>query len=528
MHTTSPFTDRDAAALDSVVRGLETLEQQRREADAAQIRLFAQALALASPARVGPGTGNGGSERDQAELAYRSVRAELALATRSSEHSIERRLSHAHELTRHYPDTLERLASGAISLAHTEVIVTAGYPIGEDASALAVARRAAYESAALEHARFETPARLRPIARRLATRYAERTLDEQHAEACQQRRVWVTERDDGMSDLSAYLPAVEARAIYDRLTSMSIDLAAQEVAAVGEVAAAGEVAVSSDNSSDRSSDGRSTGRPQRRTRDQLRADILISLLTTTTRDELATGDGGAANGNAGANGNAPSNGNALSDEGTFESGGDQVGSGVGNNHNLGNDRARDGVRAHIQVLVTDRTLFAKTHLASKSFAGIPLAPAELVGAGPISTPEARQLAADAERWELITQHPTTGEIISVDRYRPSEQMRRLLGARDLHCRFPGCSAPLHRCDLDHTLAAADGGSTSTANLAHLCRGHHTLKHHGGWQVRQEAQGLLHWKSPTGRSYVDRPPSKVRFEATAQPGCDPPGLYNVPF
>ena len=82
MHTTSPFTERDAAALDSVVRGLETLEQQRREADAAQIRLFAEALALASPARFGPGTGNGGSERDQAELAYRSVRAELALATR--------------------------------------------------------------------------------------------------------------------------------------------------------------------------------------------------------------------------------------------------------------------------------------------------------------------------------------------------------------------------------------------------------------------------------------------------------------
>ena len=509
MHTTSPFTERVAAALDSVVRGLETLEQQRRKADAAQIRLFAEALALASPARFGPGTGNGGSERDQAELAYRSVRAELALATRSSEHSIERRLSHAHELTQRYPDTLECLASGAISLAHTEVIVTAGYPIGEDASALTVARRAAYESAALEHARFETPARLRPIARRLATRYAERTLDEQHAEACQQRRVWVTERDDGMSDLSAYLPTVEARAIYDRLTSMSIDLAAQEVAAVGQVAAAGEVAVSSDNSSDRSSDGRSTGRPQRRTRDQLRADILISLLTTTTRDELATGDGGASS-------------DAVA------SGGDQVGSGAGNNHNLGNGRARGGVQARIQVLVTDRTLFAETYFAPRSFAEIPLAPAELVGAGPISTPEAGQQAADAGHWEVITQHPHTGEIVSVDRYRPSEQMRRMLGARDLHCRFPGCSAPLHHCDLDHTVAAAHGGATSTQNMAHLCRGHHALKHHGGWQVRQAAHGLLHWKSPTGRNYVDRPPSQVRFQATTQPGSDPPAPESMPF
>src|SRR5690606_25984586 len=55
--------------------------------------------------------------------------------------------------------------------------------------------------------------------------YAERTLDERHREACQQRRVWVVDREDGMSDLTAHLPSVEAHAIFDRLTRASRVLA---------------------------------------------------------------------------------------------------------------------------------------------------------------------------------------------------------------------------------------------------------------------------------------------------------------
>lgn len=100
------------------------------------------------------------------------------------------------------------------------------------------------------------------------------------------------------------------------------------------------------------------------------------------------------------------------------------------------------------------------------------------------------------------------------RCRPGEQMRRMLRARDLHCRFFGCRAPAYRCDIDHTIDAAKGDPTSTDNLAHLCRGHHTLKHHGGWSVSQNKAGVMHWRSPTGRSYADRPPSRVRFTSAS--------------
>lgn len=130
---------------------------------------------------------------------------------------------------------------------------------------------------------------------------------------------------------------------------------------------------------------------------------------------------------------------------------------------------------------------------------------ELAGYGPVSTVDIREHAARASHFEKVTTNTETGEVLAVDRYRPSEEMRRRLRARDRRCRFPGCRVPVHRCDLDHTIDAAKGGLTATDNLAHLCRGHHLLKHHSDWGVEQQSGGILKWVSPTGRGYLDRPP-----------------------
>lgn len=116
-------------------------------------------------------------------------------------------------------------------------------------------------------------------------------------------------------------------------------------------------------------------------------------------------------------------------------------------------------------------------------------------------------------WERVSVDDA-GRVIAVDRYRPSAEMTRLLIARDLHCRATGCRVPAIRCDADHTVDAALGGPTSTTNLAHLCRGHHTVKHHTDWDVAQEPGGVVKWTSPTGREYRDKPPSRVRFRRTS--------------
>ncbi|NLB47752.1 MAG: HNH endonuclease [Microbacteriaceae bacterium] len=149
------------------------------------------------------------------------------------------------------------------------------------------------------------------------------------------------------------------------------------------------------------------------------------------------------------------------------------------------------------------------------------AAAALAGYGPIDTMTARFLASCTTTWDQVQVHPITGNVITVDTYRPSAAQRRFLAARDQHCRFPGCRVPIHRADIDHTIAAADGGKTATTNLAVLCRRHHTMKHATPWRVAQNECGDLTWVSPTGRLHRARPTSRVRFMPT-RPTTSPPG------
>lgn len=147
-------------------------------------------------------------------------------------------------------------------------------------------------------------------------------------------------------------------------------------------------------------------------------------------------------------------------------------------------------------------------------------PAELDGSMPIDIATARFFAGSTVGWDRVFTHPTSGALLSVDRYRPSKQLRRHLRARDQRCRFPTCGLAARKCDVDHNVAAATGGVTSHENLAAFCRRHHMLKHHSPWHVEQRPGGLLEWTSPTGRVYVDRPPTQntVTFgESAVVPG-----------
>jgi hypothetical protein len=148
------------------------------------------------------------------------------------------------------------------------------------------------------------------------------------------------------------------------------------------------------------------------------------------------------------------------------------------------------------------------------------APAELTGHAPIDTATALRLAGTATGWDRVLTHPITGTVLAVDRYRPTDHLKRVLRVRDEHCRFPGCRMPTRRCDIDHTIAAEHDGPTEITNLAHLCRRHHTLKHHSAWRVRQTPDGVLHWTSPTGRSYPDRPARTLTF-TTGDTEPEPP-------
>jgi hypothetical protein len=79
--------------------------------------------------------------------------------------------------------------------------------------------------------------------------------------------------------------------------------------------------------------------------------------------------------------------------------------------------------------------------------------------------------------------------------------------------------PASRCEIDHTIAWEDGGSTALENLAPICKGHHIVKHHGGWRVSQVAGsgGALEWISPAGRCYRVEPTRRVPVFEHSQSG-----------
>lgn len=167
-----------------------------------------------------------------------------------------------------------------------------------------------------------------------------------------------------------------------------------------------------------------------------------------------------------------------------------------------------GIRPTVVVTVPALSLLGSDDAAE---------PATAEGIGPIPMVRARELCGDAASWLRVLTHPETGAVVSVGRtrYRPPPELAKLVKWRSERCMAPGCGMPAARCQLDHTVAWEHGGETSVTNLAPLCQGHHTIKHHGGWRVMQGPDGCLDWTSPSGRRYTVAPDRRLpSFTAAA--------------
>lgn len=124
-------------------------------------------------------------------------------------------------------------------------------------------------------------------------------------------------------------------------------------------------------------------------------------------------------------------------------------------------------------------------------------PAHLRGYGPLPASVGRRLAADADWRRLITD--PAGRLLDYGRttYSPPAALVDFLIARDDTCRFPGCPRAGERCDVDHAVPFDAGGTTDPTNCHLLCRRHHRMKTHAGWQIEPHADGRLTWVSPLG-------------------------------
>lgn len=111
----------------------------------------------------------------------------------------------------------------------------------------------------------------------------------------------------------------------------------------------------------------------------------------------------------------------------------------------------------------------------------------------------RRLSCDASLVTLIEN--AQGEPLDVGRKTRSipPAIRRALHARDLGCRFPGCTHQRY-LDAHHIRHWAQGGDTKLANLVTLCRFHHRLVHEGGIRVAMTPDGAPRFMRPDGTEF----------------------------
>ena len=513
---------RQHRLLDAVVSRVAGIERELRRLEAERLAALARVREIArdeaeTARREAAAEGRAlGCEHET--LVHRAAEAEVAFGVGVSDRGAARLLDHADRIVTDYPAVHGALADGRISVAHTRGIADAG-TILPDREA-----RRGYEAEVLAYAERESVNRTRKIARVLAEKHAHRTFEERHQVAREQRLVQVTDLGDGMAQLRAVLEATSAHAVYDRLCrqARAVQGAERDAAAKAKQAAAAATKTAA---------GAATGAlvdiPGVRPLDHIRADLAADLLLN----------------------GAPSNGLGEIDFSGIQARvqvtvpvlsllSERAGRiGAAGGGVAGTGETSDTSETDDTSTTTADTSAADTSAADKGaaedttaedtagtyrylrIAGLQGA-ATLAGYGPIDTATARLLAGLSAGWERISCHPVTGDVLQVDRYRPSQEIRRFIIARDQQCRFYGCTVVAHRADQDHTVDAAHGGATSTANLAVLCRRHHVMKHHTGIQVTQTGGGVLEWVTGLGRRYRDVPVSRVMFRPIQEPEPEP--------
>jgi hypothetical protein len=204
----------------------------------------------------------------------------------------------------------------------------------------------------------------------------------------------------------------------------------------------------------------------------------------------------------------------------------------------GNPGGAGGVGVQVTVTIPADTL-----------GGGPI-PGEVPGWGPLPATTARDLAARATSCHALVYHPDTGQLLGLstllrsglpggpaaaaactdppgrtgggtaggegvavrwlDALPPSggyahpPVMERLVKARDVTCRAPGCTRAAAACDCDHVVPYPRG-ATSPANTCCLCRRHHRLKTHApGWHTQTAGHAHLLGTTPTGHTLTTDP------------------------
>ena len=408
-----------------------------------------------------------GAEPDSDKGLYSTVddpqREEIATTLNVAPVTAQSRIDVARVLTQHLPATCTALANGEISSAQATVIAKESASLlrrGIDPDQLKY-----LESTAIAYAEFHTPAQVTNKVRSIVAKMEPVEFEVAVAQASQGRRVTLTPQPHGMAQIMALLPAVEAQTVWlaiDKLArankekGLSVDPFAQSS---GNRNASKSVSVSDAGSN---SDSGLESFSDVDLASESRADSLTKFISM---------------------GNEPLTLDQLRADALATIAGQFLAEGADEN------------LAHGRPVTLNLTLDLPT------FLGLNENPGVLAGYGEIPASAARLLAKDA-KWRRFITDPVTGNLLDYGRltYQPPQPLIDFIVARDRRCRFPGCRQPARVCDIDHAIPWEEGGKTSKENLGLLCRRHHRMKTHGGWELTSFEDGSCEWKSPEGNIF----------------------------
>ena len=375
--------------------------------------------------------------------------SEIGAALRLPDRSAGALIENSGFLVRDYPSTLRALEDGKITRRHAVAVVGEAISIPDTVPGVC----AGFEAQLIDLACQSTVAKFTFQAVRLRETLHPESITVRQRKAVQDRRVYIAPDYDGMAWLHAFLPTEQVAGIFHR-----VDTAARALQGPGET----------------------------RTLTQLRADVLIDVLTSAGATGHMTAGHLTIKEHA-----AESMSESEGLEGSEEA---EVPNGTGGLVDHEGAVGYWGVQAKVFVTVPVTTLLGGN------------APGELEGYGPIDPETARKLAGHAPSFTRILTHPFTGAILGADAttYRVPKDLQDAVRVRDRTCRHPGCNRLAVFCELDHTRPWSQGGKTSYSNLAALCKRHHKLKSEGYWHYRQPEPGTIIAISPAGETYVTRP------------------------
>ena len=209
-----PITGFDPTAVAELIAGFDPsgsddegllavlggMERVIAAAHAVQVRVMAEFT------RVRPATPG----RPFGEFVADEVAVELSVSRRAAEN----RVAQAVEMTSRIPAVLRGLESGVLDLYRAKIITDATYRLHDEAAARVAGH-------VVDKAEGCNASQVRVLVRRAVLRLDPEGAQRRHERARADRRLVLTPAEDGMAELTAFLPAEQAVAVYQRVDDLA-------------------------------------------------------------------------------------------------------------------------------------------------------------------------------------------------------------------------------------------------------------------------------------------------------------------